>query len=133
VFKFLFTFSLLFVRIKRNRNKCLILYASETGRAEKFAEMAMTVFSRMFNCRLLEINSYNFDRLDQENLILVIASTTGNGEAPYNGNVNRTFLINMRKRERNSFFTTFCFYCHLIFFFNFFFGKNNKAFRSSNK
>lgn len=33
------------------------------------------------------INEYDLANLDKENLVLIVASTTGNGESPSNGQV----------------------------------------------
>lgn len=41
----------------------------------------------------MSINDFKLENLDKENLILTIASTTGNGDSPTNGNVRLLELI----------------------------------------
>ena len=44
----------------------------------------LLIFNFSFIIKLSSINNYNFDLLDEKNLILIIASSTGNGDAPAN-------------------------------------------------
>ncbi|XP_047145404.1 nitric oxide synthase 1 isoform X3 [Hydra vulgaris] len=67
------------------RHKITILYASETGRAESFAYNLQELFRNGFNSKVICMDQYDFEDFKNEKCIFVVASTTGNGEAPENG------------------------------------------------
>lgn len=81
--------------------KCTILYASETGKSERFAKKVFQLFKPVFeeksylkNLKLVRLDEYNIDELDNEKIILIITSTFGNGDAPFNGKLFKKKIIN---------------------------------------
>ena len=52
-----------------------------------FAKRVEKLFKQVFNCRLLCMKDYNITELSTEDLMLVVTSTFGNGDAPENGEV----------------------------------------------
>eukprot|EP00794_Sanderia_malayensis_P014342 gene14341-15838_t len=67
------------------RHKATILYATETGKSESYAKNLGELFSHAFDPKVICMSDYNFHEMEYEQLILVVASTFGNGEAPTNG------------------------------------------------
>ncbi|MEL7309601.1 MAG: flavodoxin domain-containing protein [Pseudomonadota bacterium] len=67
------------------REKCTIIFATETGKAAKFAGIVAKVFEKLFSVEVVAACDYNpATRLASEQLVLFIASTFGNGEPPGN-------------------------------------------------
>ena len=61
----------------------LILYASQTGCALDVAErLEEEARARNFSPRLFAMDEYSLDHLPQERLVVFVASTTGDGDAP---------------------------------------------------
>ena len=75
------------------RHKITILYASETGKAEAFAYTLHELFLNAFNSKVVCMDQYKLDQLENEKCIFVVASTSGNGEAPENGEVLFYFIV----------------------------------------
>lgn len=73
--------------IMSKRQKATVLYATETGKSESFARTLANFMSRAFDVKTFCMNEYNFNRIYQENLLMIVTSTFGNGEAPMNGEV----------------------------------------------
>uniref|UniRef100_A0A8C4XFC7 Nitric oxide synthase, inducible n=1 Tax=Erpetoichthys calabaricus TaxID=27687 RepID=A0A8C4XFC7_ERPCA len=69
------------------RVKVRILYATETGKSETFAKLLHDVFKKAFYSRVICMNEYDHINLQHENLVLVVASTFGNGDPPESGEV----------------------------------------------
>ena len=62
-----------------------ILFGSETGTAEEFAfDLENSLQSSDYACEVSDLDDYDRTELPQESLVLLITSTYGNGEAPYN-------------------------------------------------
>ena len=82
--------------MKSNRMRSmLILYGSQTGNAQDAAErVAREATNRGFNARVLPANYYldTIDRLPQEELVLFLVSTTGQGDFPTNCSLFWKFL-----------------------------------------
>lgn len=67
-------------------SKIMILFASETGTAEEFAfDLGNALQSKHFNCEVCDLDDYQSENLTSERLTILVSSTYGNGEAPYNG------------------------------------------------
>ncbi|XP_067655044.1 nitric oxide synthase 1-like [Haliotis asinina] len=64
---------------------CLILYATETGRSERFARRLCQTFKRAFTTEVVCMEDTDVNELKQHDLILVVTSTFGNGDGPENG------------------------------------------------
>ncbi len=73
------------------RHKAVILYATETGKSENYANILKELFSHAFDPKVVSMSDYNFPELEYEQLVLIVTSTFGNGEAPTNGEVINTF------------------------------------------
>ena len=73
--------------IMAKREKATILYATETGKSENFSNMLGNLFSQVFDVNVFCMSEYDFSRLRKENLLFIVTSTFGNGEAPMNGEV----------------------------------------------
>ncbi|CAL1539173.1 unnamed protein product [Lymnaea stagnalis] len=70
------------------RVKCTILYATETGKSERFANTLCEIFKHAFDAKALCMEDYDVSSLEHESLVLVVTSTFGNGEPPENGLVS---------------------------------------------
>ncbi|XP_033126796.1 nitric oxide synthase, brain-like [Anneissia japonica] len=67
------------------RIKVTILYATETGKSEYFADRLCEVFRYAFNPKIMCMDEYDFTDLENEALLLLVTSTFGNGNPPSNG------------------------------------------------
>jgi len=67
------------------RHKVVILYASETGKSETFAQTLNSLFLHAFDSKVMCMSDYDVTRIEYDQCILFVSSTTGNGEAPDNG------------------------------------------------
>uniref|UniRef100_A0A4W3I4F6 Nitric oxide synthase n=1 Tax=Callorhinchus milii TaxID=7868 RepID=A0A4W3I4F6_CALMI len=89
----LFT-SALMRKTMAQRVKATILFATETGKSETFARKLCTMFNSAFNTKVMCMDDYELSDLAQESLVLVVASTFGNGDSPGNGEViNYSFTL----------------------------------------
>ncbi|XP_039593239.1 nitric oxide synthase, endothelial-like [Polypterus senegalus] len=77
------------------RVKVRILYATETGKSETFARLLHDVFKKAFYSRVICMNEYDHINLQHENLVLVVASTFGNGDPPESGESFAKALMDM--------------------------------------
>lgn len=84
--------------ILANRVKATILFATETGRSEMFAEKLQKRLSASFAVQIIRMDEYDLEQLPQERLIFVIASTFGNGDSPDNGKSFWRSLCQSRKQ-----------------------------------
>ena len=69
------------------RHKAIILYATETGKSENYARILGDLFSHAFDPKVICMSDFNLPELEYEQLVLIVTSTFGNGEAPTNGEV----------------------------------------------
>ena len=74
--------------VKAKRYKVTILYATETGKSETYAHNLKDLFLCAFDVKVVCMEDYNFPDIENEQCIMIITSTFGNGEAPDNGLVN---------------------------------------------
>lgn len=77
--------SKLFGKALSRRIKATILYATETGKSERFANKLAQTFSCAFNVHLMSMSDYDMTCLEHEALLLIVTSTFGNGDPPENG------------------------------------------------
>ena len=61
------------------RVKCTILYATETGKSERYAKSLVEIFKNAFDPKLFRMDEYDVANLEHETLLLIISSTFGNG------------------------------------------------------
>ncbi|KAL5016525.1 hypothetical protein ScPMuIL_006114 [Solemya velum] len=72
-------------RALARRVKCVILYATETGKSERFARMLCEIFKHAFDARVMCMEEYDVIDLEHEAMVLVVTSTFGNGDPPESG------------------------------------------------
>ncbi|XP_022185085.2 nitric oxide synthase, salivary gland [Nilaparvata lugens] len=77
--------SKLFGSALSRRIKATILYATETGKSENYAKRLSEIFGHAFHSQVLCMEDYDISSLEHEALLLVVASTFGNGDPPENG------------------------------------------------
>lgn len=99
--KAVFFTSIMYRMILQQRIPCTILYASETGTAQLFAEKLARNFRLAFNTKVIGMDSYDINNILSEKLLLVVASTFGSGQPPANGKVFGTILRNYRPPEEH--------------------------------
>ena len=67
-------------------SKVMVLFASETGTAEEYAfDLGNSLQAENYHCEVCDLDDYEVDNLKSERLAILVSSTYGNGEAPYNG------------------------------------------------
>lgn len=89
--------SKLFRRALSRRIKATILYATETGKSEQYARQLVELFGHAFNAQIYSMADYDISSIEHEALLLVVASTFGNGDPPENGEV-----MGIGNRPRNA-------------------------------
>uniref|UniRef100_A0A8C4L9K5 Nitric oxide synthase n=1 Tax=Equus asinus asinus TaxID=83772 RepID=A0A8C4L9K5_EQUAS len=81
--------------VMAKRVKATILYGSETGRAQGYAQQLGRLFRKAFDPRVLCMDEYDVVSLEHETLVLVVTSTFGNGDPPENGESFAAALMEM--------------------------------------
>ncbi|XP_027696785.1 nitric oxide synthase, endothelial isoform X2 [Vombatus ursinus] len=81
--------------VMAKRVKATILYGSETGRAQSYAQQLGRLFRKAFDPRVLCMDEYDVVSLEHETLVLVVTSTFGNGDPPENGERFAAALMEM--------------------------------------
>ena len=67
------------------RRRLLVLYGSQTGTAQDVAErIGREAWRRRFSARVLAMDDYSLSGLIQEDSVVFVAATTGQGEEPDN-------------------------------------------------
>ncbi|MCG6190638.1 diflavin oxidoreductase [Maribellus maritimus] len=73
----------LFGQKKLSPTELTILFGGHSGNSEFIAKESFRYFKQNgINARLADMSKYNFDRLPEENFLLIIVSTHGEGEPP---------------------------------------------------
>ncbi|XP_024301210.1 nitric oxide synthase, inducible isoform X1 [Oncorhynchus tshawytscha] len=88
--------STLMSRVLAKRVRCTVLYATETGKSQTLAQRLNSMLNGAFNSRLLCMEDYNFSDMEQESLLIVVASTFGNGDSPGNGESFKKQLFSLQ-------------------------------------
>ncbi|KAL1140194.1 hypothetical protein AAG570_000126, partial [Ranatra chinensis] len=91
--------SKLFGNALSKRIKATILYATETGKSEIYAKKLGELFSHAFHSKCMA--EYDMSSIEHEALLIVVASTFGNGDPPENGQEFAQSLYSM-KMDLNS-------------------------------
>ncbi|CAG0903371.1 unnamed protein product [Darwinula stevensoni] len=91
--------SMMYKQALLRRIKATILFASETGRSERFASKLTSLFAQAFNSQIYCMSDYNIADLKHESLVLVVTSTTGNGDPPESGEEFAKWLHAMKMGE----------------------------------
>ncbi|XP_033620353.1 nitric oxide synthase, endothelial isoform X2 [Fukomys damarensis] len=81
--------------VMAKRVKATILYGSETGRAQSYAQQLGRLFRKAFDPRVLCMDEYDVVSLEHETLVVVVTSTFGNGDPPENGESFAAALMEM--------------------------------------
>ncbi|XP_053639643.2 nitric oxide synthase, salivary gland-like [Cherax quadricarinatus] len=91
--------STLYNAVLNRRVRVTILYATETGKSQLFAQSLSDIFKRNFNPKVMCMDEYKVSRaaLENETLLLVVAATTGAGEPPQNGQSFVKTLYNLKE------------------------------------
>ncbi|XP_062705352.1 nitric oxide synthase isoform X1 [Aedes albopictus] len=90
--------SKLFGRALSRRIKATVLYATETGRSEQYAKQLVELLGHAFNAQIYCMSDYDISSIEHEALLLVVASTFGNGDPPENGEGFKEHLIELHKK-----------------------------------
>lgn len=91
--------SKLFGKALSKRIKATILYATETGKSEGYAKKLEEIFGHAFNTQVYCMSDYDVSSIEHEALLLVVASTFGNGDPPENGEEFAKNLYAMKLNE----------------------------------
>lgn len=88
-------------RALARRVKCTILYATETGKSERFATTLCEIFKHAFDAKVVCMDTYDVISLEHESLVLIVTSTFGNGDPPENGETLAKSLYEMKHPEKS--------------------------------
>ncbi|KAL4224321.1 Nitric oxide synthase [Mactra antiquata] len=83
------------------RVKCVILYATETGKSESFAKILCQIFKHAFDAKVVCMEDYDVSELEHEQLVLIVTSTFGNGDPPEKGEGFAKHLLEMKHPDSN--------------------------------
>ncbi|XP_072018681.1 nitric oxide synthase 1-like [Amphiura filiformis] len=67
------------------RYKATILYASEGGKGERYGRTICELYKHAFDTKLVSMEKYDVSEIEDEELLIIIASTFGNGQPPFSG------------------------------------------------
>ncbi|XP_041456933.1 nitric oxide synthase, brain-like isoform X3 [Lytechinus variegatus] len=79
------------------RIKATILYATETGKSEKYAKTLCEIFKHAFDAKVMNMEEYDVANIEHESLLLVVTSTFGNGDPPENGEEFGNYLLELSR------------------------------------
>ncbi|XP_011860822.1 PREDICTED: nitric oxide synthase, salivary gland [Vollenhovia emeryi] len=91
--------SKLFGRALSRRIKATVLFATETGTSQMYAEKLSELLGHAFHSQVLSMEEYDISNIEHEALLLVITSTFGNGDPPENGEVFAQNLYAMKMND----------------------------------
>ncbi|KAL7050858.1 hypothetical protein ACKWTF_004249 [Chironomus riparius] len=94
--------SKLFGRALSRRIKATVLYATETGKSEEYAKQLVEMLSHAFNAQIFNMAEYDISSIEHEALLLIVASTFGNGDPPENGEQFAEGLYSMKLHDGES-------------------------------
>ncbi|GFO37541.1 nitric oxide synthase [Plakobranchus ocellatus] len=86
-------------RALARRVKCTILFATETGKSERFADTLCEIFKHAFDAKVMCMSDYDVSDLEHESLVLFVSSTFGNGDPPENGESFAKNLFELKPPE----------------------------------
>ncbi|XP_071508617.1 nitric oxide synthase, salivary gland-like [Diadema antillarum] len=81
------------------RIKATILYATETGKSEKYAKTLCEIFKHAFDAKVLCMDAYDVANIEHESLLMVVTSTFGNGDPPENGEEFGNYLLELSRDD----------------------------------
>ncbi|XP_072754682.1 nitric oxide synthase, salivary gland-like [Anoplolepis gracilipes] len=88
--------SKLFGQALSRRIKATVLFATETGTSQMYAEKLSELLDHAFHSQVLSMADYDIGNIEHEALLLVVTSTFGNGDPPENGKVFSQNLHTMK-------------------------------------
>ncbi|XP_012524269.1 nitric oxide synthase, salivary gland [Monomorium pharaonis] len=91
--------SKLFGRALSRRIKATVLFATETGTSQMYAEKLGELLGHAFHSQVLCMDEYDISNIEHEALLLVVTSTFGNGDPPENGEVFAQNLYAMKMND----------------------------------
>ncbi|XP_011165980.2 nitric oxide synthase, salivary gland [Solenopsis invicta] len=91
--------SKLFGRALSRRIKATVLFATETGTSQMYAEKLGELLGHAFHSQVLSMEEYDISNIEHEALILVVTSTFGNGDPPENGEAFAQNLYAMKMND----------------------------------
>ncbi|NP_001268573.1 nitric oxide synthase, inducible [Mesocricetus auratus] len=107
-----------------SRVRATVLFATETGKSEVLARDLAALFSYAFTTKVVCMNQYKASTLEDEELLLVVTSTFGNGDCPSNGQTLKKALFMLRELTHtfryavfglgSSMYPQFCAFAHDI-------------------
>ncbi|EGV94350.1 Nitric oxide synthase, inducible [Cricetulus griseus] len=116
--------SMLMRKVMASRVRATVLFATETGKSEALAWDLAALFSYAFNTKVVCMNQYKASTLEDEQLLLVVTSTFGNGDCPSNGQTLKKALFMLRELTHtfryavfglgSSMYPQFCAFAHDI-------------------
>ncbi|XP_007935745.1 nitric oxide synthase, inducible [Orycteropus afer afer] len=116
--------SVLMHKAMASRVKVTILFATETGKSETLARDLGSLFSCAFNPQVVCMDEYRLSDLEEEQLLLVVTSTFGNGDSPGNGEKLKKSLFLLKELTNkfryavfglgSSMYPQFCAFAHDI-------------------
>ncbi|CAO2644413.1 Nitric oxide synthase, inducible [Lemmus lemmus] len=122
--KAVFFASMLMRKVMASRVRATVLFATETGKSEALARDLAVLFSYAFNTKVVCMNQYKASTLEEEQLLLVVTSTFGNGDCPSNGQTLKKALFMLRELTNtfryavfglgSSMYPQFCAFAHDI-------------------
>lgn len=89
--------SVLMRKVMASRVRATVLFATETGKSEALARDLAALFSYAFNTKVVCMDQYKASTLAEEQLLLVVTSTFGNGDCPSNGQTLKKSLFMMKE------------------------------------
>ena len=84
----------------KKRFKCTILYATETCKSERFSKSLAEIFSHAFDAKTICMSDYKVSNMENETILLIVASTFGNGDPPENGVEFKKSLCEMKNTSK---------------------------------
>uniref|UniRef100_A0A452UBF5 Nitric oxide synthase n=1 Tax=Ursus maritimus TaxID=29073 RepID=A0A452UBF5_URSMA len=116
--------AMLMCKTMASRVRATILFATETGKSETLARDLGALFSCAFNPKVLCMDEYRLRHLEDEQLLLVVTSTFGNGDSPGNGEKLKKSLFLLKELTNkfryavfglgSSMYPQFCAFAHDI-------------------
>ncbi|XP_011646208.1 nitric oxide synthase, salivary gland [Pogonomyrmex barbatus] len=91
--------SKLFGRALSRRIKATVLFATETGTSQMYAEKLSELLGHAFHSQVLSMEEYDISNIEHEALLLVVTSTFGNGDPPENGEAFAQNLYAMKMND----------------------------------
>lgn len=99
--RFVMFANILYRAALKKRVKATILFATETGKSQMFAEQLVKPLSYVYNVELRNMCDFKTISMEKENLLFCVASTTGNGDAPESVEKFLTYLNETANDECN--------------------------------